>query len=223
MFPNHEQNEAEMFCKQNNIKQIVFQFRALEIEGIRNNPTNRCYLCKKALLNEMIAIASANNINIVVEGSNMDDSGDYRPGMKAVSELGIISPLRLAGFYKTEIRELSKQLGLSTWSKPSFACLASRFAYGEGISEEYLEMVDKAEQLLFKLGFGQLRVRIHQQQDKSVIARIEAMPDDFSRLIDKNIRKQVYDDFKKLGFAYVSLDLNGYRTGSMNQALDISS
>lgn len=220
LFPKREQKEAEMFCQQNGIRQIVFQSKGLEIDGIRQNPSNRCYLCKQALLKDMIAIAAENNINIVVEGSNMDDCGDYRPGMMAVKELGVISPLRLAEFYKAEIRELSKQLGLSTWDKPSIACLASRFAYGETISEERLVMVDRAEQRLLEMGFEQVRVRVHGQQDKAAIARIEVMPEEFSKLIEREVREQVYRDFKEIGFAYVALDLNGYRTGSMNETLN---
>lgn len=220
LFPKREQKEAEMFCQQNGIRQIVFQSKGLEIDGIRQNPSNRCYLCKQALLKDMIAIAAENNINIVVEGSNMDDCGDYRPGMMAVKELGVISPLRLAEFYKAEIRELSKQLGLSTWDKPSIACLASRFAYGETISEERLVMVDRAEQRLLEMGFEQVRVRVHGQQDKAAIARIEVMPEEFSKLVEGEVREQVYRDFKEIGFAYVALDLNGYRTGSMNETLN---
>lgn len=220
LFPKREQKEAEMFCQQNGIRQIVFQSKGLEIDGIRQNPSNRCYLCKQALLKDMIAIAAENNINIVVEGSNMDDCGDYRPGMMAVKELGVISPLRLAEFYKAEIRELSKQLGLSTWDKPSIACLASRFVYGETISEERLVMVDRAEQRLLEMGFEQVRVRVHGQQDKAAIARIEVMPEEFSKLVEGEVREQVYRDFKEIGFAYVALDLNGYRTGSMNETLN---
>lgn len=220
LFPEREQKEAEMFCQQNGIRQIVFQSKGLKIDGIRQNPSNRCYLCKRALLKDMIEIAFHNNINIVVEGSNMDDSGDYRPGMVAVEELGVISPLRLVEFYKAEIRELSKQFGLSTWDKPSIACLASRFAYGETISEERLVMVDKAEQRLLEIGFGQVRVRVHGHQDGVAIARIEVMPEEFSKLVKREVREQVYHDFKEIGFAYVALDLGGYRTGSMNETLN---
>ena len=219
-FPEREQKEAEIFCRENGIRQIVFQSKGLEIDGIRQNPSNRCYLCKRALLMDMIAIAAENNINFVVEGSNMDDRGDYRPGMVAVKELGVISPLCLAEFYKAEIREFSKQFGLPTWDKPSIACLASRFAYGETISEERLAMVDKAEQRLLEIGFEQVRVRVHGQQDGAVIARIEVMPEEFSKLVEREVREQVYHDFKEIGFAYVALDLRGYRTGSMNETLE---
>ena len=158
--------------------------------------------------------AKENGLNAVAEGSNMDDNGDYRPGLVAVKELGVSSPLRAAELNKQEIRELSKELGLSTWNKQSFACLSSRFVYGETINEEKLGMVEKAEQLLLDLGFYQVRVRIH---DK--MARIEILPSEFEKLLAEGIREKVYNYFKELGFTYVTLDLGGYRTGSMNETL----
>ena len=218
-FPKRELNEAKDFCKKNQIRHIVCQSEELDIEGFRKNPKNRCYLCKHELFEKILAIAGEYHIRAVVEGSNMDDNGDYRPGLVAVSELGIKSPLRHAKLYKEEIRELSKELGLPTWNKQSFACLSSRFVYGETISEEKLDMVDKAEQLLLDLGFHQVRVRIHGNEN-GLIARIEIMPEEFSRLISEEIRTQLYAYLKKLGFSYVTLDLQGYRTGSMNETID---
>jgi uncharacterized protein len=150
----------------------------------------------------------------VAEGSNMDDNGDYRPGLTAVAELGIKSPLREAQLYKSEIRQLSKELGLDTWDKPSFACLSSRFVYGEPITEQRLHMVDEAEQLLLDLGFRQVRVRVHGQ-----MARIELLPEEFPKIMEERVRKPVYQRLKDLGFTYVTLDLGGYRTGSMNEVL----
>lgn len=144
----------------------------------------------------------------------MDDLGDYRPGLKAVAELGIRSPLREAELTKSEIRLLSKQLNLSTWEKPSFACLASRFVYGEQITKEKLGMVEQAEQLLLDLGFRQMRVRIHGN-----LARIEVLPEDISRFMKPELRETIQRKFREYGFAYVSLDLKGYRTGSMNEIL----
>lgn len=143
----------------------------------------------------------------------MDDNGDYRPGLKAVSELGIKSPLRCCGLYKNEIRELSKELGLSTWQKQSFACLSSRFVYGEEINEKKLSMVDKAEQFLLDKGFRQLRVRIHGEN----LARIEVLPEEFEKLF--SMRGSIAEYFKQIGFTYISVDLQGYRTGSMNEAI----
>ena len=144
----------------------------------------------------------------------MDDLGDYRPGMQAITELGIKSPLRAAGLTKAEIRELSHQMNLPTWSKPSFACLASRFVYGETITSEKLLMVEHAEELLREKGFHQFRVRIH-----GTIARIELLPEDISRMLDEKLRNEIVDKLKRYGFTYVSLDLEGYRTGSMNEVL----
>lgn len=218
-FPARELKEARDFCRANGIRHIVCESEELEIEGFRQNPKNRCYLCKHELFEKIRRIAEENDLNAVAEGSNVDDNGDYRPGLVAVKELGIKSPLRYAGFHKEEIRILSRELGLSTWDKQSFACLSSRFAYGETISEEKLRMVDQAEQLLLDMGFHQLRVRIH-GKDKDYIARIEILPEEFSKLMEEESRIRIYDFLKSIGFAYVALDLKGYRTGSMNETID---
>ncbi len=213
-FPNRELKEAEAFCEKEGIRQIVFESDELSIEGFRENPKNRCYICKKTLFRKIIEVTSAEGIENVAEGSNLDDNGDYRPGLIAVAELGIKSPLRYAGLTKEEIRSLSKEMDLPTWDKPSFACLASRFVYGETISEEKLKMVEKAEQLLLDLGFRQLRVRVHGN-----IARIEVLPEEIGKLVDEKVRHTVYNTLKSLGFDYVTMDLAGYRTGSMNETL----
>ena len=218
LFPERELNEAKSFCESNNIKQIIFTHEELKIENFRHNPKNRCYLCKKDLFTQILEVARKNNIANVIEGSNISDLGDYRPGLQAVDELGIKSPLRYAELSKAEVRQLSLELGLKTWDKPSFACLASRFVYGEEISEDRLRMVDRAEQILFDLNFKQFRVRIHNNGN---IARIEIMPEEFSRLLDEDIRTKIYDGLKNLGFIYVTLDLAGYRTGSMNENIKI--
>ena len=144
----------------------------------------------------------------------MDDNGDYRPGLQAVAELQVKSPLRHVGLTKQEIRDYSHQLGLPTWDKQSFACLSSRFVYGEEITAQKLGMVDKAEQLLLDLGFHQLRVRIH-----GTIARIEVLPAEFEKLLQN--REQIVTEFKKYGFTYVTMDLQGYRMGSMNETLNL--
>lgn len=215
LFPEREQKEAEEFCIKYGIKQIKINHNEFEIKGFKNNPPNRCYLCKRRLFEQIISIAEDKNIKHVVDGSNMDDNGDYRPGMEAARELNIKSPLQYAGLYKKDIRELSRKIGLSTWNKPSLACLASRFAYGEIISEEKLAMVDKAEQLLFDMGFRQLRVRIHGQEN-GFIARIEIMPEEFPQLMEEDSRKRINKYFREIGFSYVALDLEGYRMGNMN-------
>ena len=214
-FPERELNEAKTFCKKHQIRQIIFESEELEIEGFSSNPKNRCYLCKHELFEKMIKIAEAEEITTIVEGSNLDDNGDYRPGLQAVAELGIKSPLRSLDFTKEDIRALSRHLGLPTWEKQSFACLSSRFVYGETITKEKLAMVDKAEQLLLDLGFHQVRVRIH-----GTMARIEILPEEFSKLISEEIREQITTSFKSFGFTYVSMDLTGYRTGSMNEVIE---
>ncbi len=213
-FPKRELNEAKEFCKINNIKHIIVKSEELNIKGFSQNPPNRCYLCKRELFEKIWKVAEENGIKNVIEGSNLDDNGDYRPGLKAIKELKIKSPLREIGFTKEEIRKLSKKLELSTFDKQSFACLSSRFVYGETITKEKLEMVDKAEQLLLDLGFKQVRVRIHNN-----IARIEVLPNEFEKLIKH--REQIIKYFKEIGFVYIAMDLIGYRTGSMNETLKL--
>lgn len=214
-FPKRELDEAVSFCKKENIRHIVFKSEELDIDGFSDNPVNRCYLCKKELFEKITEIAKKNSVKNIIEGSNEDDVGDYRPGLQAVKELNIKSPLRFAGLSKTEIRILSKEEGLSTWDKQSFACLSSRFVYGETITKEKLIMVDKAEQLLLDLNFSQVRVRIHNN-----IARIEVNPNEFEKLIQN--RQRIVSMFKEYGFAYVTMDLTGYRMGSMNETIDIN-
>ncbi|MBR1671799.1 MAG: ATP-dependent sacrificial sulfur transferase LarE [Fretibacterium sp.] len=218
-FPEREMKEAAAFCQQNGIEQVICRSEELDIEGFRQNPKNRCYLCKHELFERIWAIARERGIAAVVEGSNMDDEGDYRPGLQAVAELEVKSPLRAVGLSKKEIRQLSWELGLPTWNKPSFACLASRFVYGETISEERLGMVERAEQLLLDLGFRQVRVRIHAPSGAGAMARIEVLPEELPRLAEEPTRQRVCGELRALGFTYVTLDLSGYRTGSMNEAL----
>ena len=214
VFPGRERKEAREFCEREGIRQIEIPFDELKVEGFQDNPPNRCYLCKKALFKNMKKTAAEEGFSMIAEGSNMDDLGDYRPGLKAIAELEILSPLREVGLYKKEIRALSKDLYLPTWGKPSFACLASRFVYGEQITKEKLHMVEQAEQLLMEMGFAQMRVRFHGN-----MARIEVPPEDISRFMKEKVREKIVAEFRKYGFAYVSLDLEGYRTGSMNEIL----
>lgn len=214
-FPKRELEEAKRFCEVNGIRHIICESEELDIDGFRQNPKNRCYLCKHELFEKIWAIAKEHHLAAVVEGSNMDDNGDYRPGLIAVKELGVTSPLRDAALSKAEIRELSKELGLATWNKQSFACLSSRFVYGETINEKKLGMVDQAEQLLLDLGFHQVRVRIHGD-----IARIEVLPEEIGRIAADPIRREITSKLKEYGFSYVTLDMEGYRTGSMNETLD---
>lgn len=214
-FPKRELTEAKTFCKKEGIRHIICESEELEIDGFSKNPPNRCYLCKRELFEKMKQLAADNGIAYVAEGSNMDDNGDYRPGLQAIAELDIKSPLRKAELTKAEIRELSKDMDLPTWDKPSSACLASRFVYGESITKEKLAMVEKAEQLLLDYGFRQVRVRIHDN-----LARIEVLPEQFDKLMEEKARADVVAKLKEYGFLYVTMDLAGYRMGSMNDALE---
>lgn len=215
-FPKFERREAEEIAEKLGIRHLLCFTDELQLEAFRTNPPDRCYHCKKHIFSQLMEIAEKNGLNAVCEGSNMDDLGDYRPGMRAIAELGVRSPLREAGLYKSEIRILSKEMGLPTWDKPSYACLASRFVYGESITAEGLDRVEQAELYLMELGFRQMRVRVH-----GTLARIELLPEDLPRMLEEPLRMQVYDKLKSLGFSHVSLDLRGYRMGSMNEGLTI--
>ncbi|MBD8967677.1 MAG: ATP-dependent sacrificial sulfur transferase LarE [Ruminococcus sp. SR1/5] len=213
-FTERELKETEDFCRENKISQEICRINEFEIPGFRQNPPDRCYICKKGIFTKLWEKAKEKHINMIVEGSNMDDLGDYRPGRRAIMELGVRSLLQEAGLYKEEIRELSKDMNLPTWNKPSFACLASRFVYGETITEEKLRMVDQAEQFLMNLGFRQFRVRIH-----GTMARIEVPSEDILKIADHETREKITEKFRSLGFSYVTLDLQGFRSGSMNEVL----
>ncbi|MCD7709366.1 MAG: ATP-dependent sacrificial sulfur transferase LarE [Clostridiales bacterium] len=212
VIPRREIEASKKFCTEIGVRQIIVKVDALSIEGFAENPKNRCYLCKKKLMGSIFSTAKENEISAVAEGSNVDDEGAYRPGMRAVEELGILSPLRDAGLSKSEIRGLSHELGLFTWDKPSSACLASRFAYGETITREGLSAVEDAENYLADMGFSQLRVRMRGRE-----ARIEVLPQDFEKIIASPTREKIYDHFRSLGFSQISLDLRGFRSGSWDE------
>jgi uncharacterized protein len=214
LFPERELTGAKKMAQEMGLKHILIESNELEIEGFSKNPLNRCYFCKKELFEEMQNLARKEAISFVVEGSTLDDEMDHRPGRRAIQELGIRSPLQEARFTKEDVRELSRTLGLPTWDKPSFACLASRFPYGEEITPEGLRMVDEAENFLFSLGFKQVRVRHYQS-----LARIEVYPEEMSRLMNGSLREKVVNCLKKIGYRYVTLDLQGFRSGSMNEVL----
>jgi uncharacterized protein len=215
-FPQRELSAARAFAESRGIAHYVVDSEELALEGFSDNPPNRCYLCKKALFSEILRLAGEKGARRVIEASNADDEGDYRPGLQALEESGILSPLRLVRLTKAEIRALSKEMGLPTWDKPSFACLASRFPYGERISPERLRRVDAAEQFLLDAGFRQVRVRFHEH---GKLARIEVGEEDFALLAEAGLRRRIGEHFRALGFAYASVDIQGYRTGSMNEAL----
>lgn len=211
--PKRDLVEAEEFCHKYGIRHIYFDFDELAVPGFAENPPDRCYICKKTLFSNFLRLAEENKA-VLCEGSNMDDLGDYRPGLKALAELAVHSPLRVAQLTKAEIRFLSHDLQLPTWNKPSFACLASRFVYGERITADKLVAVDKAEQLLWELGFKQFRVRVHGN-----LARIEVLPEQLEQALSEPNRSVIHKRLHEFGFAYVTLDLLGYRTGSMNETL----
>ena len=213
-YPEREFKEAVKYIKGIGAKHIVIISEELEIEGFASNPVNRCYYCKKELFSKIRKVADDNNINAVLDGSNLDDTSDYRPGMQAAKELEVISPLKDAGFTKNDIRTMSKRLGVPTWNKPAFACLSSRFPYGNKITVEKLSMVERAEQFLLDIGFRQIRVRHHGD-----IARIEVNVEERNKFFDVKIMDKVANKLKIIGFKYVTLDLLGYRTGSMNEVL----
>ncbi|RGD91088.1 ATP-dependent sacrificial sulfur transferase LarE [Clostridiaceae bacterium AM27-36LB] len=209
-----EWKEAEELAKAEGIRHVMFDFPECDLKEFAQNPPDRCYYCKTVILRRMWEVAKQEGIAEIVEGSNADDESDYRPGMRAVKEQKVKSPLKKAGLTKAEIRELSKEWGLPTWEKQSAACLASRFAYGEVITVEKLRQVEKAEEYLRGLGFGQLRVRVHGN-----LARLELTEEDIKKLFLSGLQEEIDKTLKKLGYIYVTLDLRGYRMGSMNEVL----
>ncbi|AYO31498.1 ATP-dependent sacrificial sulfur transferase LarE [Biomaibacter acetigenes] len=213
-YPERELQDAVRLAGMLGARHKIIESEELDIPGFSDNPPERCYYCKKELFGKLLDIARQEGLNFVVDGSNFDDTADFRPGMRAVRELGVRSPLKESGITKDDIRALSKKMGLPTWDKPSFACLSSRFPYGEKITKEKLNRVARAEEVLRNAGFSQYRVRSHRD-----IARIEVEPGEMSRFFDRDLREQVAQKIKQAGFSYVTLDLLGYRTGSMNEVL----
>ncbi|MEE9584161.1 MAG: ATP-dependent sacrificial sulfur transferase LarE [Candidatus Brocadiales bacterium] len=212
-YPAHELESAKRLAREIGITHLIIETKELEIEGFSQNPPERCYFCKSELFEKLKDIAGREGYASVVDGANLDDISDYRPGSKAARELGIRSPLKEAGMTKADIRRASEELGLSTWDKPSYACMSSRFPYGEEITMENLAKVSAAEDFLRQMGLRQFRVRHH-----GTIARLELMPEDFSLALEK--RHAITDKLKEIGYTYVTLDLQGYRTGSMNEVLE---
>ena len=210
--PAAEFAEAQGFCAARGIRHLIAEQDEFAIEGFSANPPDRCYICKKALFSRMAEIAKQEGCAVLADGSNTDDEGDYRPGMRALAELGIASPLREAGLSKADIRALSHEMGLATWDKPSAACLSSRIPYGEEITAEKLARIEAAEAYLHGLGFTQVRVRNH-----GAIARIEVPAPEIPQAAAE--AQQIALQLKELGFSYVTLDLQGFRTGSMNEVL----
>jgi uncharacterized protein len=215
-YPATEVEEALETAGRLGLTVIRIDTDELENNDFAANTPDRCFFCKTELFSRLIEIAREHGIDRVVDGANIDDLGDYRPGSRAAAELGVRSPLREAGFTKNDIREVSRRMGLPTWNKPSFACLSSRIPYGTRIEPGILRRLDEAERFLKELGFRQVRVRHHGD-----IARIEVEPEEIPRLASPEVRRQVAAKFKDLAYLYITLDLNGYRMGSMNAVLGI--
>ena len=213
-YPAHEQSEAALLAQRIGIRYETVASNELEIPGYASNPTNRCYYCKSVLFSALRKIADANEIKFVADGTNTDDLSDYRPGRQAACEKGVISPFLEAGLTKEDIRQASRDLDLPTAEKPAYACLASRFPYGTAITEDLLKAVDLVEGVMRAMGFRQVRVRVH-----SDVARIEVEPGAVARLAEAAVRARVVDAARAAGFRYVAADLQGYRTGSMNEVL----
>ena len=213
-YPGREIRAARGIARGLKVRHRVIHTCEIENPEFVKNPPTRCYYCKQELFSALLAIARTEGIPYVLDGQNVDDIGDFRPGAKAGRELGIRSPLKEAGLTKDDIREISRAYGLPTWNKPSLACLASRFPYDTAIEVKGLKQVGAAEDYLRRLGFGQLRVRHH-----GPLARIEITPVEFAAIMKPAVRDKIVARFKKLGYLYVALDLAGYRTGSMNEGL----
>jgi uncharacterized protein len=213
-YPEREMKAAQDIAQQIRIRYETINTDELETEDYASNPTNRCYFCKTELFEQIRPIAEQYKIGTTVYGAIPDDVGDHRPGMDAAKQMGIQAPLINVNLTKAEIREVSKRWGLPTWDKPAFACLSSRFPYGTRITRENLRLVDRAEQFLFDLGIRQFRVRHH-----DTLARIEVDPQEIEFVAAKSIRTQINERFKSLGYEHVALDLQGYRSGSLNEGL----
>ena len=207
--------ESRILAEGIGIRHLIVDTDEIADESFGNNPPNRCYFCKNELYSVLSRVAAEENMAVIVDGSNADDVGDHRPGMQAARELGVRSPLMEVGMTKEDIRTLSQSFGLPTWDKPAQACLSSRFPYGDRITPEKIAQVEKAESGLRKLGFRQLRVRHHGD-----VARIEVPKADIARLVDEETAQKIIARMKEAGFTYVTIDLEGFRSGSMNEVLE---
>ena len=211
MIPTWEIKEAKKNARKLKIKHKLIKTSPLENPSLKHNPADRCYICKKGLFVKFLNLADKYNYSYLIDGTNFDDLKGYRPGLKALKELGIRSPLAEAELTKDDIRKYSKIMGLPTWDSPALACLATRIPHGEEITEPRLKQIDQAEEFIRSLGFKQVRVRYH-----FPIARIEIDPADISRIIGPSIRKVVVEKLKGIGFGYIVIDMEGYRSGSMD-------
>ena len=213
-YPIREMKAAQDIAKQIGIRFETVNTQELDLEGYASNPTNRCFFCKTELFDKLRPIAEKYDVGTIVYGAIPDDVGDHRPGMDAAKQMGIQAPLIDVDLTKAEIREISKVWDLPTWDKPAFACLSSRFPYGMRITRELLRQVDAAEQFLYDMGIRQFRVRHHGE-----LARIELEADEMTRFYKKETRNQINEYFNTLGYTHVTLDLQGYRSGSLNEGV----
>lgn len=213
-YPIREMKAAQEIAKRIGIRLETVNTHELDLEGYASNPTNRCFFCKTELFDKLRPIAEKYDVGTIVYGAIPDDVGDHRPGMDAAKKMGIHAPLIDVNLTKAEIREISKVWDLPTWDKPAFACLSSRFPYGMRITRELLRQVDAAEQFLYDLGIRQFRVRHHGE-----LARIELEAEEISRMLSRTVRRDISTHFKTLGYAHVTLDLQGYRSGSLNEGI----
>jgi len=214
LHPEREIRAATVFAKELGVEHMIIQSKEMSRRNFTANTEDRCYVCKKNLLEDLLKIAKERKIIHVAHGANVDDLNDYRPGFAAAGEMGIKAPLVDAGMTKNDIRMISKQMNLKTWNKPPMACLATRIPYGTPITFKALNMVAQAEQVLFDLGFTGCRVRVHGD-----VARIEVDTKDIEKIIDRKIRPVIIEKLRTIGFSHVAVDLEGYRPGSMNRAL----
>lgn len=215
--PAREMKEAESFTRQIGVGHVVVETDEFALSDYVNNPVDRCYFCKREIFTKILAVAAQHGLRYVADGSNLDDRGDYRPGMRALHELGIVCPLSEAGLGKQAIRILSRQMGLPTWDKPALACLSSRIPYGQKITREKIAAIEKAEQFFLDLGFKQVRVRHHGE-----MARIEVAGEERGKFFDTALMDRIVATVKQYGFSYVTLDMQGYRTGSLNEVIDVT-
>ncbi len=217
-YPSREQDSARRFAEKWDIRHMVIASREMEDNTFVSNPPERCYYCKKGLMEQLFEIAHREGLAHVAHGANSDDMDDFRPGLRAADEMGAVAPLVEAGLRKDEIRFLSKQMGLPTWDNPSMSCLAARIPYGEAITAEKLRMVEEAEDYLLDKGFTQVRVRHH-----GSVARIEVLEEEIDRFLKEDLRLEVIARLREIGFTHVALDLEGYISGKMNRDLITSS
>ncbi|MFX0044155.1 MAG: ATP-dependent sacrificial sulfur transferase LarE [Candidatus Hodarchaeota archaeon] len=219
LYPEEELEESSQFAKKFDINHMIIDRDPLKEEDFQCNPSNRCYICKKGLYKEILKIKELKNFDVVIDGSNTDDLSDYRPGLQALKELKISTPYIEYNINKSEIREICKFYELAIQSKPSMACFSSRIPYGQIISEKKLNMIREAEKFLKnKFNLKQLRVRLHEES----LARIEFLPEDLSDILTTNNMKLIHIKLKELGFTYVTIDIEGFRSGSMNEVLDLN-